>query len=106
MPKNIQNGKKITFNENESNTISFIVNKNDKNLPNQKLNTNNHEKDESEINNFDISFFLSKDLKEKIEGIDEPINNGEIKLCSNDKLSYFFNKNKYLNEINKVNNYA
>ena len=59
-PKNIQIGKKITFNEIGSNIISFVDNKNDKNLSNKELNANNHEKDESEINNFDISFFYQK----------------------------------------------
>ena len=127
-PKNIQIGKKIDFNEIKSNTILFADPKNDKNITNQKLNVNSNEKDETEINNLDISFFLSKDLKEKIEGGDEPINNGEIDLCFNDNLSYFFNKNNInlpkdnhickkinnsftnskqnLNEINKVNSYS
>jgi hypothetical protein len=127
-PKNIKIGKKNAFNEIKSSKIPFVDTKNDKNLMNQKLNVNNHEKDETEINNFDISFFLSKDLKEKIESGDEPINNGEIEFCSNGILSYFFNKNNInfpkgdgicknvnnsfinsnqnLNEINKVNNYS
>jgi len=128
-PKNIQMKDKIDFNEIKSNTISFTDTKNDKILSNQKLNIKNHEKDESEINNLDISFFLSKDLKEKIEGGDEPINNKEIELCSNGNLSFAFNNNNYinfkkgnsiykdvnnslinnnqnLNEINKVINYS
>jgi len=124
-PKNIQIVKKIAFNEIKSNTIPFVDTKNNKNLINQKLNDNNREKDESETNNLDISFFLSKDLKEKIEGGEEPINNKEIELCSN---NYFFNKNNInlpkgsyicknvnnsfiknnqnLNEVNKVNSYS
>ena len=127
-PKNIQIVKKIAFNEIKSNTIPFVDTKNNKNLINQKLNDNNREKDESETNNLDISFFLSKDLKEKIEGGEEPINNKEIELCSNGNLNYFFNKNNInlpkdscicknvnnsfinnnqnLNEINKVNSYS
>ena len=72
-PKNIQMENKIDLNVIKSNTISFTDTKNDKILSNQKLNSKNHEKDESETNNLDISFFLSKDLKEKIEGGDEPI---------------------------------
>jgi len=127
-PKNIQIVKKIAFNEIKSNTIPFVDTKNNKNLINQKLNDNNREKDESETNNLDISFFLSKDLKEKIEGGEEPINNQEIELCSNGNLNYFFNKNNInlpkdsyicknvnnsfiknnqnLNEVNKVNSYS
>jgi len=127
-PKNIQIVKKIAFNEIKSNTIPFVDTKNNKNLINQKLNDNNREKDESETNNLDISFFLSKDLKEKIEGGEEPINNKEIELCSNGNLNYFFNKNNInlpkdsyicknvnnsfiknnqnLNEVNKVNSYS
>ena len=127
-PKNIQIVEKIAFNANKPNTIQFVDIKNDKNLINQKLNVNNSEKDEFEINNLDISFFLSKDLKEKIEGGEEPINNEEIGSCSNGNLNYFFNKNNInlpkdscicknvnnsfinnnqnLNEINKVNSYS
>ena len=127
-PKNIQIIKKITFNEIKSNIIPFVDNKNNKNLNNQKLNVNNREKDESETYNLDISFFLSKDLKEKIEGEEEPINNEEIGSCFNGNLNYFFNKNNInlpkdsyiykninnsfinnnqnLNEINKVNSYS
>ena len=59
-PKNIQIVKKIAFNEIKSNIIPFIDNKNNKNLNNQKLIANNREKDESETNNLDISFFYQK----------------------------------------------
>mgnify|MGYP002626108272 CR=1 FL=1 len=124
--KNYKIEKKIDFNEIKSNKNSFIKDGRDNNISNQKLNAKNiHERDES----IDISFFLSKDLKEKIEGGDEPINNEEIEFYSNGKLNYFFNKdnnidlqkdnllcknvnnsfangNPNLNETNKVNNYS
>jgi len=63
-------GKKIILEESKSNTDSFS----DTKMNNQISNAISHECKEEEMNNFDMCFFLSKDLIEKIENEDEPEN--------------------------------
>jgi len=70
--------------------------------------SNNYEKvnEQSEFSNFNISFFLPKDLKEKIEDekeltIKNETNNGEQE---NYSVKNNLNKNNLIHELNNINN--
>ena len=122
---NIDKEKNTILKEFKSNTISFVNTQKDNNLSNQNLNVNNHESEETELNNFDLCFCLSKDLIEKIEKGDEPIKDEKNEFNSVGNFSYFSNKNNSINlpknndifesrnksfdngnrNLNKINNY-
>ena len=100
---NIEKGKKIISKEDKSSPISFANTKKNNNLSNQNLNINNHENEETELNNFDLCFCLSKDLIDKIENGDEPIKDEKIEFNSVGNFIYFSNKNNSIN-LSKNNN--
>jgi len=93
--KEINNKKKKDFlEETKSNSASSVDTQNDNNLCNQNLNTNNHECEETE-NNFDVSFCLSKDLLDKIENGDEPINSQDKLEQTNNLFNHQKNQDQF-----------
>ena len=87
-----------SFEHNETNPNTSISDSN-----------NNHkeENEQSEFNNFNVSFFLPKELKEKIEDEEDKTtknedNNGEQE---NYSVKNHLNNNNLINKLNNINNF-